>query len=74
MICTIAFAVLMAYVIFCAVMCSIQAARQGGSSYSVMLFSIIMTYGGAKAELSYFLWPLTSGQTFSICGVKRAIV
>ncbi|KAH9847147.1 chitin synthase-domain-containing protein [Lenzites betulinus] len=60
MICTIAFAVLMAYVIFCAVMCSIQAARQGGSSYSVMLFSIIMTYGvyAVSSVLSFDPWHM----------------
>ncbi|PIL35857.1 hypothetical protein GSI_01517 [Ganoderma sinense ZZ0214-1] len=45
MICTLAFAVLMVYVIFAAVMCSIQAANQGGSTYQLMLFSIILTYG-----------------------------
>ncbi|KAM5538934.1 hypothetical protein V8D89_007429, partial [Ganoderma adspersum] len=44
-ICTLAFAVLMIYVIFAAVMCSIQAATQGGSAYQLMLFSIILTYG-----------------------------
>ncbi|KAH9942456.1 chitin synthase-domain-containing protein [Epithele typhae] len=44
-ICTICFAVLMVYVLFAAVMCSIQAARQSDSAYRVMLFSIIVTYG-----------------------------
>lgn len=45
-ICTIVFAVLMAYVIFCAIECAIQASYQGGPAYRIMLFSIIMTYGG----------------------------
>ncbi|CDO75678.1 Glycosyltransferase Family 2 protein [Trametes cinnabarina] len=44
-ICTLIFAVLMVYVVFCAVMCSIQAAVQGGAAYRIMLFSIILTYG-----------------------------
>lgn len=39
-------ALLMVYVIFCAVVCSIQAANQGGGAYSIMLFSVIVTYGG----------------------------
>ncbi|KAI0958961.1 Chitin synthase, class 3 [Taiwanofungus camphoratus] len=38
-------ALLMVYVIFCAVVCSIQAANQGGGAYSIMLFSVIVTYG-----------------------------
>ena len=42
---TVALAVLMIYVIFAAVMCSIQAANQGGAAYQLMLFSIILTYG-----------------------------
>ncbi|KDQ55846.1 glycosyltransferase family 2 protein [Jaapia argillacea MUCL 33604] len=41
----IIFAVLMLYVFFSAVMCGIQAARIGGGAYSVMLFSVIATYG-----------------------------
>ncbi|KAI0339791.1 hypothetical protein BDW22DRAFT_1431288 [Trametopsis cervina] len=41
----ILFALLMAYLIFCAVMCAIRASTQGGGAYSIMLFSIIVTYG-----------------------------
>ncbi|KAI0769728.1 chitin synthase-domain-containing protein [Trametes elegans] len=54
------FAVLMVYVIFCAIMCSIQAARQGGNSYRVMLFSIIMTYGvyAISSILSFDPWHM----------------
>ncbi|EMD37704.1 glycosyltransferase family 2 protein [Gelatoporia subvermispora B] len=44
-ICAILLAFLMVYVIFAAVMCSIQAAGQGGDAYRVMLFSIVITYG-----------------------------
>ncbi|EKM54206.1 glycosyltransferase family 2 protein [Phanerochaete carnosa HHB-10118-sp] len=41
----LSFALLMGYLLFCAVMCAIAAARQGGSANSLMLFSIIATYG-----------------------------
>ena len=51
MICTVAFAALMVYVLYAAVMCSIQAAHNGDSAYSVMLFSIIITYGSACMRL-----------------------
>ncbi|KAI0675208.1 chitin synthase-domain-containing protein [Trametes maxima] len=59
-ICTVIFAVLMVYVIFCAVMCSIQAANQGGAAYRVMLFSIIMTYGvyAISSVLSFDPWHM----------------
>jgi chitin synthase len=42
----ILFALLMVYLLFCAVMCAIGASKQGDSAYSIMLFSIIVTYGG----------------------------
>ncbi|KAI8993118.1 chitin synthase-domain-containing protein, partial [Trametes punicea] len=59
-ICALIFAVLMVYVIFCAVMCSIQAAYQGGTAYRVMLFSIIMTYGAyaASSVLAFDPWHM----------------
>ncbi|KAH8107991.1 chitin synthase-domain-containing protein [Cristinia sonorae] len=38
-------ALLMAYMLFCAVMCAVAASKQGGFVYRVMLFSIIATYG-----------------------------
>lgn len=50
-ICAIALAVLMCYMIFGAVLCAIQAARQGGEVYRIMLFSIIATYGGEFLHL-----------------------
>ena len=53
MICAVAFALLMIYVIFAAVMCSIQAATQGDHAYQVMLFSIIVTYGSMCHSTSY---------------------
>ena len=43
----------MVYVIFAAVMCSIEAANQGGAAYRVMLFSIIVTYGSMCHSTSY---------------------
>ena len=39
----------MCYLLFCAVMCAITASHQGDGAYSVMLFSIIATYGGTPA-------------------------
>ncbi|OSD06767.1 glycosyltransferase family 2 protein [Trametes coccinea BRFM310] len=59
-ICTLIFAVLMVYVVFCAVMCSIQAAYQGGAAYRVMLFSIILTYGvyAISSVLAFDPWHM----------------
>ncbi|KAI9060296.1 glycosyltransferase family 2 protein [Trametes sanguinea] len=59
-ICTLIFAVLMVYVIFCAVMCSIQAAYQGGAAYRIMLFSIILTYGvyAISSVLAFDPWHM----------------
>ncbi len=63
-ICTLAFALLMVYVIFAAIMCSIQAANQGGTAYQLMLFSIILTYGSA-----YFITPSSPGYLSSLIPV-----
>ncbi|KAI9510939.1 chitin synthase-domain-containing protein [Russula earlei] len=38
-------AILMVYLLFSAVECAIQAAKQGGTAYQIMWFSIIVTYG-----------------------------
>ncbi|RPD57628.1 glycosyltransferase family 2 protein [Lentinus tigrinus ALCF2SS1-7] len=59
-ICTLIFAALMVYVIFAAVMCSIQAARQGGAAYRVMLFSIVVTYGmyAVSSVLAFDPWHM----------------
>lgn len=43
---TIDFAVFMCYMVFCAIMAALQAARLGGGAYSIMLFSLLATYGG----------------------------
>jgi hypothetical protein len=42
----IALAILMVYLLFAAVECAIQAAKQGGTAYQIMWFSIVVTYGG----------------------------
>lgn len=39
-------ALLMVYLLFAAVECAIQAAKQGGTAYQIMWFSIMITYGG----------------------------
>ena len=58
----------MVYVIFAAVMCSIQAAKQGGAAYRVMLFSIIVTYGSA---LPFFAMMDQCGKTdATICAIQ----
>lgn len=46
----ITYAAFMIYIIYCAVKCSIQAAHEGGGAYRTMLFSIIITYGGATRK------------------------
>ncbi|KAI0043669.1 glycosyltransferase family 2 protein [Auriscalpium vulgare] len=38
-------AILMVYLLFAAVKCALAAAKQGGTAYQVMLFSIVVTYG-----------------------------
>ncbi|KZT21396.1 glycosyltransferase family 2 protein [Neolentinus lepideus HHB14362 ss-1] len=53
----IAFACLMAYVFFAAIACAINASRNGGSAYSVMLFSIIITYGVYATSSLLFIDP-----------------
>ncbi|PPQ93791.1 hypothetical protein CVT25_013500 [Psilocybe cyanescens] len=42
---TIIMGILMLYMIIASIVCAVQAARQGGSANSVMLFSIAITYG-----------------------------
>lgn len=39
-------ALMMVYLLFCAVMCAVKAADGGGVTYRTMVFSIIITYGG----------------------------
>ena len=47
----LSFALLMAYLLFCAVMCAIAASGQGDGAFGIMLFSIIITYGGTRLLL-----------------------
>ncbi|KAH6913854.1 chitin synthase [Coprinopsis sp. MPI-PUGE-AT-0042] len=42
---TIIFGVLMVYLLFTSVVCAIQATKQGGTANSVMLFSVLITFG-----------------------------
>ena len=58
---TILLALLMAYMLFCAVMCAIAAAKQGGYVYRIMMFSIIATYGGKRASIVALSVTLTAG-------------
>ncbi|KAI0071473.1 glycosyltransferase family 2 protein [Panus rudis PR-1116 ss-1] len=53
-------ALMMCYMIFCAVMCAIAAAQQGGSIYRVMIFSLICTYGVyfSSSLLSFDPWHM----------------
>ncbi|KAJ3539839.1 hypothetical protein NM688_g6311 [Phlebia brevispora] len=43
---TIVFAVFMVYMIFCAVMATLQAVSIGGGANRIMIFSLLATYGG----------------------------
>ena len=70
-ICTLALAVLMIYIIFAAVMCSIQAAKQGGAVYQLMLFSIILTYGSAYPLTTS--WPVSSGSPVSVYALSSVL-
>lgn len=42
---TIIMGVLMVYLLFTSVVCAIQAMKQGGTANSVMLFSVLITFG-----------------------------
>ncbi|THH00743.1 hypothetical protein EW026_g1841 [Hermanssonia centrifuga] len=57
---TVIFAVLMCYMIFCAVMATIKASSQGGGAYSIMIFSLIATYGVyfSSSILSFDPWHM----------------
>ena len=47
---SIMLAILMVYLLFAAVECAIQAAKQGGTAYQIMWFSILVTYGGERKQ------------------------
>nr|GAT57650.1 glycosyltransferase family 2 protein [Mycena chlorophos] len=56
----IALGVIMAYMVFAAVMCAIAAAQQGGNANHAMLFSLVITYGvyAASAILAFDPWHM----------------
>ncbi|KAK7692306.1 hypothetical protein QCA50_003931 [Cerrena zonata] len=57
---TIFLAIMMCYMIFCAIMCAIAAASQGGNIYRIMIFSLICTYGVyfASSFLAFDPWHM----------------
>lgn len=57
----IVLSVLMVYLIFASIMCAVQAASQGGSANSTMLFSVVITYG-----CLYFANIFVIGLTYNI--------
>lgn len=54
------FAVIMLYLLGAAVACILEASKQGGNTYRVMLFSIIITYGSwaASSLLAFDPWHM----------------
>jgi chitin synthase len=50
----------MVYLLGAAVVCILQASKEGGNSYRVMLFSIIITYGSwaASGLLAFDPWHM----------------
>ena len=56
------FAVIMLYLLGSAAVCILQASKQGGDIYRVMLFSLIITYGAwiASSVLAFDPWHLVS--------------
>lgn len=59
----ILYALLMIYLLFASVMCAIVAARQGGSTNSLMLFSVVITYGCKQFHDSLVLLVLMLRRT-----------
>jgi hypothetical protein len=59
----------MVYLLFAAVECAVQAAKQGGTAYQIMWFSIIVTYGGDfKAPIMWwFVGPDVSATQSTAC-------
>ncbi|KAJ7462232.1 glycosyltransferase family 2 protein [Mycena galericulata] len=56
----ICLAVLMAYMIFASILCALAAAGQGGGANSVMLFSVVITYGlyASSSILAFDPWHM----------------
>ncbi|CAK5281509.1 unnamed protein product [Mycena citricolor] len=59
---SILFAVLMMYMIFASVLCALAAAHQGGQANSVMLFSLVITYGlyASSSILAFDPWHMVT--------------
>ncbi|KAF8902893.1 chitin synthase-domain-containing protein [Gymnopilus junonius] len=57
---TIVLGVLMLYMIIASIVCAVQAARQGGAANSVMLFSVLVTYGlyACSSLLAFDPWHM----------------
>ncbi|KIK67113.1 glycosyltransferase family 2 protein [Collybiopsis luxurians FD-317 M1] len=57
---TVLLALAMMYMSFAAIKCAIKAAQQGGSANSVMLFSVIITYGlwATSSVLAFDPWHM----------------
>ena len=53
---------MMLYLLGAAVLCIFQASKQGGNSYQVMLFSLIITYGSwaASSLLAFDPWHMVT--------------
>lgn len=51
---------MMLYLLAAAVVCILQASKQGGNAYQVMLFSLIITYGSwaASSLLAFDPWHM----------------
>lgn len=56
------FAAIMLYLLASAIICILQASKQGGNMYQVMLFSLIITYGSwaTSSLLAFDPWHLIS--------------
>ena len=50
---TIVLSVLMVYMIIASIICAVQAARDGGAANSVMLFSVLITYGRKSGQVGF---------------------
>lgn len=52
----------MLYLLAAAIVCILQASKQGGNTYRVMLFSLIITYGAwvGSSLLAFDPWHLVS--------------
>jgi chitin synthase len=67
-------ALLTIYLVGASIVCAVQAAKQGGAANSVMVFSIVITYGGEKlltvfqqySDLSFLVYLFASVLAFDV--------